>query len=74
MFSNDPPTVLFTLDREIREFDVSPDGQRFLVARAPSPDFTPLRLLVNWHAKLAAALKGGFVIRRKPLGLETNLP
>ena len=59
MFSNDPPTVLFTLDREIREFDVSPDGQRFLVARAPSPDFTPLRLLVNWRAKLAAALKGG---------------
>ena len=31
----------------------------FLVNRAPSSDFTPFRLLVNWRAKLAAGLKGG---------------
>jgi Tol biopolymer transport system component len=57
MFSHDPPTVLFTLDREILDFDVSPDGQRFLVTRAPAADFTPFRLLVNWRAKLSANLR-----------------
>ena len=66
MFSNDAPTVLFTLDGEIREFDVSPDGQRFLVTRVPSPDFTPFQLLVNWRAKLATALKGGSWLLETP--------
>lgn len=52
-FSNAPPVPLFRLERDIRDFDVGPDGQRFLVSFAPSADFTPYRLLVNWRATLA---------------------
>ena len=42
----------FTLDREISHFDVSPDGQRFLVIRGPEPGYAPFRVLVNWQAAL----------------------
>jgi Tol biopolymer transport system component len=51
-FASEPATVVFTLDRDIASFDVSPDGQRFLVWRSPSPDFASYRALVNWPAVL----------------------
>ena len=51
-FASDPPTLLFTLDREIKEFDVSPDGQRFLILRSPPSDYLPYRVLINWRAKI----------------------
>jgi serine/threonine protein kinase/Tol biopolymer transport system component len=51
-FASDPPVLVFTLDREIDEFDVSPDGQRFLVLRSPPSDFLPFRVLINWRAKI----------------------
>ena len=51
-FASDPPAVVFTLDREISNFDVSPDGQRFLVIRGPEPGYAPFRVLVNWQAAL----------------------
>ncbi len=43
---------LFAVDRSISDFDVTPDGQRFLILRAPSDDFLPTHVLVNWRAKL----------------------
>jgi Tol biopolymer transport system component len=51
-FSTDPPVRLFTLDREVSNFDVSPDRQRFLVLKEPPADFLPIRVLVNWPAIL----------------------
>ena len=51
-FASDPPTVVFSFDRDINDFDVSPDGQRFLVVPSAPPEFRPYRLLVNWRAAL----------------------
>jgi hypothetical protein len=41
------------------EFDVSPDGQRFLFLRA-EPDARPMRLdvIVNWFPELAKKVAG----------------
>jgi serine/threonine protein kinase len=55
-FEAGDPKLLFTtrLRRSLaREYDVTPDGQRFLVAVAPNDDFMPpLTLVQNWHAGL----------------------
>ena len=51
-FAADPATVVFSFEREIADFHVSPDGQRFLVLPSAPPDFRPYRLLVNWRAAL----------------------
>jgi Tol biopolymer transport system component len=51
-FASEPPPTVFTLDRDISTFDVSPDGQRFLVMRSPEPGYTRFRVLVNWQAAM----------------------
>jgi hypothetical protein len=43
--------LLFTVDREIEEFEVTPDGQRFLLLLEPPP-FLPMQVVVNWPALL----------------------
>lgn len=55
IFACDPPTIVFSLDREIFEYDVSPDGQRFLVLQSAPSDFLPWRVMVNWRAAMRAA-------------------
>jgi WD40 repeat protein len=51
-FASDPPTPVFTANAEIDSYDVSPDGQKFLVLRSPPPDFLPFNVIVNWSAKI----------------------
>ena len=46
------PELVVSLTRDIRDFDVTPDGQRFLVRKGPPADFLPLQVIVNWQAKL----------------------
>ena len=38
------------------QYDVSPDGQRFLVSAFPEQDAatTPITVVLNWHSGLAA--------------------
>ncbi len=48
-FSFTPPTVLFSLDRPISFYDVTPDGQRFLVVPGPPPGFSQMHVVVNWR-------------------------
>jgi len=50
--ATDSPAPVVTLDREIESFDVTPDGQRFLVLRQAPPGFLPVQVIVNWRAKL----------------------
>ncbi|HEV8232345.1 MAG TPA: hypothetical protein VGQ75_08345, partial [Thermoanaerobaculia bacterium] len=48
-----PGASLFRLETGIRNFDVSPDGSRFLVTTPldKSPE-SPIRVIVNWDAAL----------------------
>jgi serine/threonine protein kinase/Tol biopolymer transport system component len=48
-----PGTPLFRLETGIRNFDVSPDGSRFLVTTPleKSPE-SPIRVILNWQAAL----------------------
>ncbi|HET9369985.1 MAG TPA: protein kinase [Vicinamibacterales bacterium] len=46
------PELVLSLTRDVRDFDVTPDGQRFLVRQSPPSDFLPLQVIVNWQAKL----------------------
>lgn len=50
------PVPLFRVESEIQDFDVLPDGSRFLVSTtvAKVPE-TPLRVIVNWEAALKSA-------------------
>jgi Tol biopolymer transport system component len=49
-----PPSVLFRLDGDVRDFDVDADGQRFLVDTAPA-ERAPIGVLLNWPALLDRA-------------------
>jgi Tol biopolymer transport system component len=58
------PVVLFRvkvvpgLDGKTRAFDVTPDGNRFLLAvPAPRPDARPVEVVMNWVAGLDATTK-----------------
>ncbi len=51
-FAPSPPELVLTMPREIRAFDVTPDGQRFIVLRRPPPDFLRMQVIVNWQAKM----------------------
>ena len=51
-FSASAPELVFSIPREIRLFDVMPDGQRFIVLRRPPSDFLPVQVIVNWQAKM----------------------
>ena len=53
-FSSGPPVALFRapigLGRIANQYDVSADGQRFLVALATEdPGVEPFRVLLNWR-------------------------
>ncbi|MGH9408942.1 MAG: protein kinase domain-containing protein [Vicinamibacterales bacterium] len=52
--ASDRPVQVFSLDRDIRSFDVTPDGQRFLVLRQPPPGFLPVQVIANWQAKIGS--------------------
>jgi hypothetical protein len=47
------PAALFRLDGEVREFDVDPSGQRFVVDVATFEP-APIGVLVNWPALLSS--------------------
>jgi Tol biopolymer transport system component len=49
------PTSLFRIDAEIENYDVTPDGSRFLICTPveKSPE-SPLRVILNWPALLKA--------------------
>jgi hypothetical protein len=51
-----PPRTLFHLANNAENFslfDVTPDGQRFLISETNSPSGTvPLTLVTNWEAEL----------------------
>ncbi|HEY6066640.1 MAG TPA: protein kinase [Thermoanaerobaculia bacterium] len=51
-----PGASLFRLETGIRNFDVSPDGSRFLVTTPleKSPE-SPIRVIVNWQAALKSS-------------------
>ena len=48
-----PGVSLFRVETGVRNFDVSPDGGRFLVSTPleKSPE-SPIRVIVNWDAAL----------------------
>ena len=46
------PELVLTTSPGIRSFDVTPDGQRFIVLRRPPSDFLRLHAIVNWQAQL----------------------
>jgi hypothetical protein len=47
------PKVLFTLPSvNANQFEISPDGQRFLMIQAPVLDSSNLTLVVNWPEQL----------------------
>ena len=50
-----PPVALFRVETDVVNYDISPDGSRFLVStrRERFPQ-SPLRVLVNWDAALKA--------------------
>ncbi len=48
-----PPVALFRLETGIEDYDVSPDGSRFLVStRLEKLAESPLRVILNWDAAL----------------------
>jgi serine/threonine-protein kinase len=67
-FSAGNPTVLFEGDYQASQFpltgiayDVSPDGQRFLMVRdtAPSPAVTQINVVLNWFEELKRRVPAG---------------
>lgn len=55
VFSSDRPLQVLSLDRDIRSFSPTPDGQRFLVLFEPPSGFFPVQVILNWRAKLDRA-------------------
>jgi Tol biopolymer transport system component len=48
-----PPTVLFRVESAIQNYDVAPDGLRFLVSTpAEKTPQSPIRVILNWTAGL----------------------
>lgn len=47
------PTAIFRVETDVRDYDVSPDGSRFLVStRLEKFPESPLRVIMNWPAAL----------------------
>jgi eukaryotic-like serine/threonine-protein kinase len=46
------PTELFRVDPAIFDYDVSPDGQRFLVSKPAKPPGPPITVVVHWPGLL----------------------
>jgi len=55
-FTSELPVQLFSLDRDIASFDVTPDGERFLLLREPPSGFEPVQVIVNWPAKIGSTV------------------
>ena len=54
------PKVLFTgsyFTYRNRNYDISPDGRRFLMLRLPEHDVTQLRVVFNWFEELKAKMR-----------------
>jgi hypothetical protein len=59
-FKNDPPTALFETraagtylgDSDRNQYDVAPDGRRFLINAPPAGSSKPITVVVNWTALL----------------------
>lgn len=48
-----PPAVLFRVESNIENYDVAPDGSRFLVSTpAERMPQSPIRVILNWNAGL----------------------
>jgi Tol biopolymer transport system component len=60
-FAASPPAEVFNVDFDrggaVSGYDVSPDGQRFLVTRSDQPNPTEVRFVMNWPAYTAATSK-----------------
>jgi len=52
-WSPDGRSLGFFADRKLKTVDLSPDGERFLVNRAPDELAEPITVVVNWPALLA---------------------
>jgi hypothetical protein len=52
------PAPLFHVETGVRNFDLTPDGNRFLVSTPveKSPE-SPLRVILNWPASLQKAAR-----------------
>lgn len=51
-FEMGSPTVLFTANPPPDNYDVAPDGRRFLFQERPLERDVPLAIVVNWTAEL----------------------
>ena len=60
-FAASAPSELFNVDFDrggaVSGYDVSPDGQRFLVTRTDQPNPTEVRFVMNWPSYTAASSK-----------------
>jgi hypothetical protein len=60
-FAASAPSEVFNVDFDrggaVSGYDVSPDGQRFLVTRTDQPNPTEVRFIMNWPAYTAAGSK-----------------
>jgi eukaryotic-like serine/threonine-protein kinase len=60
-FAASAPAQVFNVDFDrggaVSGYDVSPDGQRFLVTRTDQPNPTEVRFIMNWPAYTAASSK-----------------
>jgi Tol biopolymer transport system component len=51
-FDAGAPVELFRFDSAVFDYDVGPDGQRFLVSEAAKPPGPPIAVVANWPAAL----------------------
>lgn len=52
-FDAGAPALIFKADPLSQDYDVTPDGQRFLfVASAPGTQIIPFTVVLNWKAEL----------------------
>ena len=51
-FDIDDPVELFRIEPAIFDYDVAPDGRRFLVSDAVKPPGPPITIVVNWPSAL----------------------
>jgi hypothetical protein len=52
-FTASAPGVLFKLDSAWNDYDVAPDGQRFLISiYSAGAGSTPITVVLNWQAGL----------------------
>ena len=52
VFSSRRPQQLFPIEGVVVGFDVTADGQRFLVTLETTPQREPIQVIVNWDEQL----------------------